>query len=99
MHYLDGSPHNGVPRIELAEHLGMSASGVTRLIAPLEKNNIVEKVTNPRDARQSLVKLSKTGQRLYKEASLSFEHITNDLVGHLSDTQLGKLIDLYRKVV
>ena len=99
MHYLHGSPHNGVPRIELAEHLGMSASGVTRLIAPLEKNNIVEKVTNPRDARQSLVKLSKTGQRLYKEASLSFEHITNDLVGHLSDTQLGKLIDLYRKVV
>ncbi len=99
MHYLDASPHNGVPRIELADHLGMSASGVTRLIAPLQKNNIVEKVTNPRDARQSLVKLSKSGRRLYKEASTSFEHITNDLIGHLSESQLEKLVDLYRKVI
>lgn len=99
MHYLYGSPHNAVPRIDLAEHLGMSASGVTRLIAPLDKNNIIEKVTNPRDARQSLVKLSKTGQRIYKEASVSFEHITKDLVGHLSQSQQEKLIELFRKVI
>ena len=74
MHYLDNSPNKAVPRIDVAEHIGMSASGVTRLIAPMEKNKIIEKVANPRDARQSLVKLSKTGQRLYGEARISFEH-------------------------
>jgi DNA-binding MarR family transcriptional regulator len=99
MHYLKGASHNAVPRIELAEHLGMSASGVTRLITPMEKTKIIEKTTNPRDARQSLVKLSKTGQRLYKEASISFEHITQDLVGRLSQSQQEKLVELFRKLV
>lgn len=99
MHYLDNSPHKAVPRIELAEHVGMSASGVTRLIAPMEKNGIVEKEANPRDARQSLVRLSKTGQRLYKEASVSFGNITGSLVGNLSQTQLVKLVEFYSKVL
>jgi DNA-binding MarR family transcriptional regulator len=99
MHYLDNSPYKAVPRIELAEHIGMSASGVTRLIAPMEKNKIIEKVTNPRDARQSLVKLSKTGQRLYGEASISFEHIANELVGSLSRSQQEKIVEIYAKVI
>ncbi|MCW8883498.1 MAG: MarR family transcriptional regulator [Sedimenticola sp.] len=99
MHYLDNSPQKAVPRIELAEHIGMSASGITRLISPMEKNKIVEKVVNPRDARQSLVKLSKTGQRLYGEASTSFEYITNELVGNLSLSQQEKIVALYAKVI
>ena len=39
MHHLEHSPNKAVARIELAEHIGMSASGVTRLIAPMEKNH------------------------------------------------------------
>jgi DNA-binding MarR family transcriptional regulator len=99
MHYLDGAPHKAVSRIELAEHIGMSASGITRLLAPMEKNGIVEKETNPRDARQSLVNLSKTGQRLYGEASVSFEHITGELLAGLSQNQLAKLVELYAKLI
>lgn len=99
MHYLDNSSHKAVSRIELAEHIGLSASGVTRLIAPMEKNNILEKEANPRDARQSLVKLTKTGQRLYGEAKISFEHIANELLGSLSQNQQEKIIELFAKVI
>ena len=99
MHYLDNSPHKAVARVELADHMGMSASGITRLIAPMEKNKIIEKVANPRDARQSLVKLSKTGQRLYGEASISFEHSANELLRSLSQSQQEKMVELYAKVV
>jgi DNA-binding MarR family transcriptional regulator len=99
MHHLDNSPHKVVLRVELAEHIGMTASGVTRLIAPMEKNKIIEKVSNPRDARQSLVKLSKTGQRIYAEARVSFDHITSDLVGNLSLSQQEKIVELYAKVI
>ncbi len=99
MHYLSGSPQNAVPRIELAEHIGMSASGVTRLIAPMEKNGLITKVANPRDARQSLVKLSKTGLRLYGEASVSFESVASDLVAGLSKSQQSKLVALFAKVL
>jgi len=98
MHYLDSAPHQAVPRIELADYIGMSASGITRLVAPLEKSGILEKVASKRDARQSLVRLSKSGRRLYQEAGTSFEHIANGLVGHLNQNQLAKLLELYAKI-
>jgi len=99
MHHLNASPVKAMPRIELAEYIGMSASGITRLLAPMEKNKIVEKEANPRDARQSLVKLSKTGQRLFKEASTTFDHVADSLVAKLSQAQLEKCIELYGKLL
>jgi len=99
MHYLAHSPHAAVPRIELAEHIGMSASGITRLMAPMEKIGVIEKLASLRDARQSLVKLSDAGQRLYSEASISFEHSANDLVGNLSAGQQEKIVELFGKLV
>jgi DNA-binding MarR family transcriptional regulator len=99
MHCIAGAPLKTMRRIELAEHVGLSASGVTRLLAPMEKTKIVEKELNPRDARQSLVKLSKTGQKLYKEARVSFEHCANSLLGNLSEKQQQKLVELSGKVL
>ena len=99
MHHLSGAPLKTMRRIELAEHVGLSASGITRLIAPMEKINIVEKESNPRDARQSLVKLSKTGQQLYAEAGVSFEHSAANLLENLNEKQLGELVDLSRRVL
>ncbi|WP_020393690.1 MarR family winged helix-turn-helix transcriptional regulator [Thiolinea disciformis] len=99
MDYLDNAPHKAVPRIALAEHVGMSASGVTRLLAPMEKNHLVDKVANQRDARQSLVKLSETGQRVFNEASVSFENIAKDLLVALSTSQQERLVDVYAKLI
>lgn len=99
MRYLFESAQKAVPRTELAEHVGMSASGISRLIAPMEKNRIIEKLANPRDARQSLVKLSKTGQRLFSEARMSFDDVAREAVGGLSDVQQAKIVELYGKVL
>lgn len=99
MHHLEHSPNKAVARIELAEHIGMSASGVTRLIAPMEKNHIIEKVANPRDARQSLVKLSEVGQRLYADARISFEQISDEQTSALSLNQQEKILELYTKLI
>ncbi len=94
MHNLNASVLKTMRRIEIAESVGISASGVTRLIAPMEKIGIVEKESNPRDARQSLVKLSKAGQRLFDEATVSFEHCAKSVLEPLSGNQLDKLIEL-----
>lgn len=98
MHYLDSVPSKAVTRVDLADHVGMSASGITRLLAPMEKIKLVEKESNPRDARQSLVKLSKVGQRVFQEASISFADIADDLTGNLSQSQLAKLVELNARV-
>lgn len=85
-------------RIELAETLGMSASGITRMLQPLEKNGIVESVKNPRDSRQSLVRLTASGQQLWQDAAASFSSKCADVTVQLSDSQLERITELMVKI-
>ncbi|CAA0125303.1 Transcriptional repressor MprA [BD1-7 clade bacterium] len=98
MYYLDSAVLKTMRRIEIAEAVGISASGVTRVIAPMEKIGIVERESNRRDARQSLVKLSKAGQRLFADASVSFEDCSKSMLKSLSGNQLEKFIELSGKL-
>lgn len=78
-------------RIALAEATNLTASGITRLLNPMEKNHLVEKEKNSRDARVSLVKLTKTGLEYYKNALATCESISADLFDNLTEKQLKTL--------
>ncbi|WP_165312959.1 MarR family winged helix-turn-helix transcriptional regulator [Vibrio ziniensis] len=95
IHRLNTSTGGSLSRIALADSVGLTASGITRLLAPMEKNNIVLKVANPRDARQSLVGLTPVGEQLYKDASVSFEHCCEAAFSLFE----GDEIELLRKLV
>lgn len=99
LHHLNAAPNKTLRRIDLAESVGLSASGVTRLLNPMEKIKLIQKEINPRDARVSLVKLSKTGERVFKEAFVSFEESANSLLQTLSPNQLDKLLELTKKLI
>lgn len=99
LRFLSEAPKNTLRRVDLADRVGISASGVTRLLAPMEKNKLIEKEANPRDARVSLVKISKVGQKLYEDASISFEHSAEFLTERISPNQLNTLIDLTKKLI
>jgi len=73
MHKLSGAPEKTMRRTDLAENVGMSASGITRALAPMEKLGLVEKEKNPRDARVSLVRLTDAGARVLDEASATMD--------------------------
>ena len=94
MYHLNAAPNKTMRRIDLAESVGLSASGVTRLLSPMEKIKLVQKEVNPRDARVSLVKLSKTGQQVFKDAFVSFEESANSLMQVLDSKQLTKFLEL-----
>ena len=85
-------------RIELANAIGLSASGVTRLLLPMEKNRLVTKERNARDARVSLVKLTKTGNKILQDALLSYSEITESLVHGLDKKEISKLLKLIIKL-
>lgn len=96
LHQLKSAPHNRMRRIELAESVGLTASGVTRLLLPMEKIKLIEKESNPRDARVSLVKLSKTGAVIYADSLQSVEFCASNLMKPLSLKQQSTLINLLR---
>ena len=86
-------------RIELAESVGLTASGVTRLLLPMEKIRLIEKERNPRDARVSLVKLSATGQQILSEAQLTFEHVAEEMLGAITENQSKQWLSMTAAVL
>lgn len=99
MHNLNNAPLKSMRRIDLAECVGITPSGVTRLLAPMEKIGILKKELNPRDARVSLVKLTTTGESLYRDACVSFDDFAQSKVAALSKKQLETLIELSSKLL
>jgi DNA-binding MarR family transcriptional regulator len=57
----------GIRRIDLAENVGLSVSGVTRALAPLEKLGYIERQDQALDARVRRVVLSSTGRELLRD--------------------------------
>ena len=88
LHILSQVPDNRLRRIDLAESTGLTASGITRIISPMEKMGLVVKEHNDRDARVSYVKLTAAGDRILKEATVTAEHIANKLLDGMAVTDL-----------
>jgi len=98
LHELQAAPSHTLSRIALAEQIGLTASGITRLLNPMEKIGLVEKQSNERDARVSLVKLTNTGGKRFDEALSSFNFVMQQSTENLDDTERDTLISLLRKL-
>jgi DNA-binding MarR family transcriptional regulator len=68
---LSRSKEKVMRRVDLAEALQLTASGVTRLLDGLEEHGLVEKVTCSTDARVTYARLTETGRQKLKKASSS----------------------------
>ena len=80
LYTLSLSPDETMRRIDLAEKVGLTASGVTRLLLPMEKIGLIKKETNALDARVSSVSLAPGGKRLLSEAMERAEILCEDLL-------------------
>jgi DNA-binding MarR family transcriptional regulator len=68
---LSKAEDNSMRRVDLADALQLTASGVTRLLDGLEEQNCVEKRSCSSDARVTYAALTETGRKKLKKASLS----------------------------
>lgn len=69
LHHLALAPEQRLRRLDLVELLGITPSGVARLLAPLEKQGYVDRCPDPRDARRALVTLTDAGATQAEEAT------------------------------
>ncbi|MBV1909337.1 MAG: MarR family transcriptional regulator [Kangiellaceae bacterium] len=95
---LSQAPNQTTKRIELAESVGLTASGVTRLLLPMEKIGLVQKQKNPRDARVSLVRLTTAGQGILDDATNTFELSSANLFESFGSAELSDLLGLINKL-
>lgn len=98
LHLLATGQEHQMRRIDLASRIGLTPSGVTRLLSPLEKNGLVGRESNARDARVSYVILTATGQRVYEEAKITAEALAQDLLPKIKANQLEAITALFKQI-
>jgi len=96
--HLDKALNKTMRRIDLAQSISLTASGVTRLITPMEKIGLVKKEANSRDARVSLVKISLAGEKILQEASASLTVSSQQLLENVDDKTLAKALEVFESL-
>lgn len=98
LHHLHHAAGDRLRRGELAERIGLTASGITRMLLPLEKLGYVARETDARDARVGYVTLTKGGKRLYADSAISANAIANEVAAPLTSEQVKLIYELMGKL-
>jgi DNA-binding MarR family transcriptional regulator len=80
LYLLRQAPGERMRRIDLAEKIGLTASGVTRMLLPLEKIGLIKREANERDARVSYVVLTETGKQLFEDAKETAGSLAREII-------------------
>ena len=98
--HLQRAPQQRLSRVDLAKRMYVSASTVTRMVAPMEKIGLVERQAVPRDARLALVVLTKAGAAKLKEAQTTFAHSVGSAFDDRWEAEeIAKLSELLHRFV
>ena len=84
--HLDRAPEHQMRRVDLASRVGLTPSGVTRLLAPLERIGLVERRADAADARVSLAALTPTGTRHVDEARRTARRVAAEVLSERYDS-------------
>lgn len=91
LYHLQRAPGGRLRRIDLAERLALTASGITRSLMPLEKIGLVARQADQRDARVGYAAITATGQDLLAHANTTAQALARELLGNASAGQLAPL--------
>ncbi len=91
LYHLSGAEDQKMRRIDLAEKMSLSASGITRLLLPMEKLGLIKREESDHDGRVSYVKLASGGKKLFGEAIEKAEMRSEDF---LPSTDIKNMKDL-----
>lgn len=80
LYHLNQTNGDKMRRIDLAGKVGLTASGVTRLLLPMEKIGLVSRQANEHDARVSYVRLAPGGKIKLSEGLERIEIFCEDLI-------------------
>lgn len=98
LNHLSRAPGGRLRRVDLAERLGLTASGVTRTLLPLEKIGLVTRETDPRDARVGFAAVTPTGEELLVNATDVVDLVSRDALRGAEPGQLAALSVLLGQV-
>jgi DNA-binding MarR family transcriptional regulator len=95
-----GQPGSRMTIGELGERRNLSPSGISRSVDKLVKEELVERTTNPADARSLLVGLTARGVLRLREAQVTHHATVRELLlDHLDERDIETLGELWEKAI
>lgn len=91
LYHLSQARGEKMARIELAEKIGLTASGITRLLAPMEKIGLIKREANALDARVSLVMLAPGGKMKLEEGIERADLLAEEIIPAKKPKQLESI--------
>jgi len=93
---LSDAPNSWASRVDLAHAVGLTPSGVTRALRPMEKLGYVRAAKSKRDARLALASLTPAGQDLVNDASGVVDDMMKTILerSRKNPAQVGDMIKL-----
>jgi len=94
LHHLAEAPGYRLRRVDLAQHLALTPSGITRLLNPLERRGIVSREESGHDARATYAVLTPAGRTLFKNARVTMGEFAEASLRTLTERDRGALAKL-----
>ena len=91
---LRGAGPDGLPCSEIGERMITHDPDITRLLDRLEKRGFVERMRDKADRRVVCGKITAAGQKLLREMDAPVERHGQEMLRHVRQPELQKLIDL-----
>ncbi|MES3024512.1 MAG: MarR family winged helix-turn-helix transcriptional regulator [Pseudomonadota bacterium] len=91
LQHLGGASGGRLRRVDLAERLALSASGVTRALLPLEKIGLVARQGGARDARVGYAAISNAGHGVLADAGATARMVCQEMLDAAEPDQLDAL--------
>ena len=98
LYYIGQAEGQKISRIDLAKKIGMTASGVTRLLLPMEKVHLVKSGPQEQDARIRYVMMSAAGKEKLAEAMERLEVLAEDIIPHSSVKEIESVSNLLLEI-
>lgn len=92
--YINQSDNQKMRRVDLADKIGMTASGVTRLLLPMEKVGLVKSGSAEKDARVRFVSIASGGKQKLSEAIERLGFLADDIIPNKNTKEIQTLSKL-----
>lgn len=98
LYTLASSPDKRMKRIDLADAIGLTASGVTRLLLPMEKIGLIRREAHSGDARVSYVAIAPGGNTKLQEALERAELSCADIIHPAENEEISRANRIIEKL-
>ncbi|WP_413701280.1 MarR family winged helix-turn-helix transcriptional regulator [Psychromonas sp. KJ10-10] len=90
--------HNAMRMRELADKLGITTGTLTVQVDKLVNTGFIERQPHHSDRRSILVKLTESGQNIYKQHNDLHLALTQDITAKLDEDDTAVLLKLFKKI-